>query len=149
MSVERINELEVRLRPPLTDADVRQLKIGDHVLIGPRAYLSGCTVAEGAFLATGAYQDLDRAMPQPLRMLDCIRALEAEDGGYANQRNSGHEGESSDSGEHHRWGPPSGGPSLIVLARAPRFSPSMRARSAPLPPRSRRWRATPSAVPVL
>lgn len=27
--------------------------IGDHVLIGPRAYLSGCTVEEDAFLATG------------------------------------------------------------------------------------------------
>lgn len=29
------------------------LKIGDNVLIGPRAYLSGCTVDENAFLATG------------------------------------------------------------------------------------------------
>jgi carbonic anhydrase/acetyltransferase-like protein (isoleucine patch superfamily) len=28
--------------------------IGDHVLIGPRAYLTGCTVEEEAFLATGA-----------------------------------------------------------------------------------------------
>lgn len=28
--------------------------IGDHVLVGPRAYLSGCTVADCAFLATGA-----------------------------------------------------------------------------------------------
>lgn len=28
--------------------------IGDHVLIGPRAYLCGCTVADEAFLATGA-----------------------------------------------------------------------------------------------
>jgi carbonic anhydrase/acetyltransferase-like protein (isoleucine patch superfamily) len=27
--------------------------IGDHVLIGPRAYLSGCTVEDDAFLATG------------------------------------------------------------------------------------------------
>jgi carbonic anhydrase/acetyltransferase-like protein (isoleucine patch superfamily) len=30
------------------------VRIGDHVLIGPRAYLSGCTVEENAFLATGA-----------------------------------------------------------------------------------------------
>ncbi|HXT87210.1 MAG TPA: gamma carbonic anhydrase family protein [Verrucomicrobiae bacterium] len=30
------------------------LKIGDHVLIGPRASLSGCTVEENVFLATGA-----------------------------------------------------------------------------------------------
>lgn len=29
------------------------LTIGDHVLIGPRAYLTGCRVAENAFLATG------------------------------------------------------------------------------------------------
>jgi carbonic anhydrase/acetyltransferase-like protein (isoleucine patch superfamily) len=29
------------------------LIIGDHVLIGPRAYLTGCTVEDCAFLATG------------------------------------------------------------------------------------------------
>ena len=28
--------------------------IGDHVLIGPRAYLSGCTIGDEVFLATGA-----------------------------------------------------------------------------------------------
>jgi carbonic anhydrase/acetyltransferase-like protein (isoleucine patch superfamily) len=28
--------------------------VGDHVLIGPRAYLTGCTVEDQAFLATGA-----------------------------------------------------------------------------------------------
>lgn len=28
--------------------------IGDNVLVGPRAYLTGCTVADNAFLATGA-----------------------------------------------------------------------------------------------
>lgn len=28
--------------------------LGDHVLIGPRAYLSGCTVEDNAFLATGS-----------------------------------------------------------------------------------------------
>jgi carbonic anhydrase/acetyltransferase-like protein (isoleucine patch superfamily) len=28
--------------------------LGDHVLVGPRAYLSGCEVADCAFLATGA-----------------------------------------------------------------------------------------------
>jgi carbonic anhydrase/acetyltransferase-like protein (isoleucine patch superfamily) len=27
--------------------------LGDHVLVGPRAYLSGCTVGDSAFLATG------------------------------------------------------------------------------------------------
>ncbi len=30
------------------------LTLGDHVLVGPRAYLSGCTVGDEAFLATGA-----------------------------------------------------------------------------------------------
>ena len=30
------------------------LTVGDRVLVGPRAYLSGCTVSEEAFLATGA-----------------------------------------------------------------------------------------------
>ncbi len=33
MSVERISDSEARLRPPLTDEDVKQLKIGDHVQI--------------------------------------------------------------------------------------------------------------------
>ena len=28
--------------------------LGDHVLVGPRAYLTGCTVESSAFLATGA-----------------------------------------------------------------------------------------------
>lgn len=30
------------------------LSVGDRVLVGPRAYLSGCTVADEAFLATGS-----------------------------------------------------------------------------------------------
>jgi carbonic anhydrase/acetyltransferase-like protein (isoleucine patch superfamily) len=29
-------------------------RIGDHVLVGPRAYLTGCTVEDSVFLATGA-----------------------------------------------------------------------------------------------
>ncbi len=33
MAVERINDMEVLLRPPFNDADVEQLKIGDHVRI--------------------------------------------------------------------------------------------------------------------
>jgi carbonic anhydrase/acetyltransferase-like protein (isoleucine patch superfamily) len=32
----------------------KPVAIGDNVLVGPRAYLTGCTVAENAFLATGA-----------------------------------------------------------------------------------------------
>lgn len=30
------------------------VRLGDHVLVGPRAYLTGCTVEDDAFLATGA-----------------------------------------------------------------------------------------------
>jgi carbonic anhydrase/acetyltransferase-like protein (isoleucine patch superfamily) len=30
------------------------LRLGDHVLVGPHAYLTGCTVADCAFIATGA-----------------------------------------------------------------------------------------------
>lgn len=30
------------------------VRIGDHVLVGPRAYLTGCTVEDDVFLATGA-----------------------------------------------------------------------------------------------
>ncbi|MCB2099752.1 MAG: gamma carbonic anhydrase family protein, partial [Rhodobacterales bacterium] len=30
------------------------LTLGDRVMVGPRAYLSGCTVEDEAFLATGA-----------------------------------------------------------------------------------------------
>jgi carbonic anhydrase/acetyltransferase-like protein (isoleucine patch superfamily) len=29
-------------------------RLGDNVLVGPRAYLTGCTIAENVFLATGA-----------------------------------------------------------------------------------------------
>jgi carbonic anhydrase/acetyltransferase-like protein (isoleucine patch superfamily) len=29
-------------------------RLGDHVLVGPRAYLTGCTVEDNVFLATGA-----------------------------------------------------------------------------------------------
>jgi carbonic anhydrase/acetyltransferase-like protein (isoleucine patch superfamily) len=32
----------------------RPLRIGDNVLVGPRAYLSGCSVGDEVFLATGA-----------------------------------------------------------------------------------------------
>jgi hypothetical protein len=39
----------------------------------------------GCFLALGAYQDLERAMPRTDDMLRCIESLRAEDGGYNNQ----------------------------------------------------------------
>lgn len=38
MAVERINDLEVRLTMPLTDADVSELKIGDHVRVTGTIY---------------------------------------------------------------------------------------------------------------
>ena len=38
MAVERINDLEVRVSTPLTEADVVQLKIGDHVRINGVIY---------------------------------------------------------------------------------------------------------------
>lgn len=39
----------------------------------------------GCFLALGAYQDCQLQMPESLRLLPCLSALQAEDGGYANQ----------------------------------------------------------------
>lgn len=38
MAVERLSDIEVRVRTPLTDEDVSQLKIGDHVLISGVIY---------------------------------------------------------------------------------------------------------------
>ena len=38
----------------LRGAPKHPLTIGNHVLIGPRAYLTGCTIADDVFLATGA-----------------------------------------------------------------------------------------------
>jgi fumarate hydratase subunit beta len=38
MPVERLNDLEVRLTTPLTDEDVAQLKIGDHVRVSGVIY---------------------------------------------------------------------------------------------------------------
>jgi prenyltransferase beta subunit len=40
--------------------------------------------AYGCFVALGAYQDLQREMPQPLRMLHCLQSLETDDGAWAN-----------------------------------------------------------------
>jgi prenyltransferase beta subunit len=39
-----------------------------------------------SFLALGAYQDLNREMPNARRVLDCVKDLRLPDGGYANQR---------------------------------------------------------------
>lgn len=40
----------------------------------------------GCFIALGAYQDLDRELPNPDGLLACVDRLKADDGGYANQQ---------------------------------------------------------------
>ena len=42
--------------------------------------------AYGCFVAFGAYQDLDREVPEPLRMVQCLKLLETPDGAWANAR---------------------------------------------------------------
>jgi prenyltransferase beta subunit len=43
--------------------------------------------AYGCFLAMGAYQDLNRELPEPLRLVQCLKFLETGDGAWANERN--------------------------------------------------------------
>src|SRR6185503_6369620 len=38
------------------------------------------------FLALAAYQDLQQPMPNPLRLVQCLKFLETPDGGWANER---------------------------------------------------------------
>ncbi len=42
--------------------------------------------AYGGFVALGAYQDLQREMPEPLRMVQCLKFLETPDGAWGNAR---------------------------------------------------------------
>ena len=42
--------------------------------------------AYGCFMAAAAYQDLHRKIPDPGALADCLRSLQCDDGGYANQR---------------------------------------------------------------
>lgn len=42
--------------------------------------------AYGCFVALGAYQDLRRELPDPLRMAQCLKFLETPDGAWANAR---------------------------------------------------------------
>jgi hypothetical protein len=42
--------------------------------------------AYGCFVALGAYQDLGRELPDPLRMVQCLKFLETPDGAWANAR---------------------------------------------------------------
>jgi hypothetical protein len=54
---------------------------GYHVLPG-----SAFGSAYGCFLALAAYQDLGRPLPDPLRMIRCLKFLETPDGAWANER---------------------------------------------------------------
>ncbi len=45
--------------------------------------------AYGCFVALGAYQDLGRTVPDPLRMVQCLKLLETPDGAWANARGLG------------------------------------------------------------
>jgi hypothetical protein len=40
--------------------------------------------AYACFVALGAYQDLQRELPEPLRMVQCLKLLETPDGAWAN-----------------------------------------------------------------
>jgi prenyltransferase beta subunit len=42
--------------------------------------------AYGCFVALGAYQDLQREQPEPLRMVQCLKLLETPDGAWGNIR---------------------------------------------------------------
>jgi hypothetical protein len=42
--------------------------------------------AYGCFVALGAYQDLGHELPEPLRMVQCLKFLETPDGAWANAR---------------------------------------------------------------
>lgn len=42
--------------------------------------------AYGCFVALGAYQDLGRQIPEPLRIVQCLKFLETPDGAWANAR---------------------------------------------------------------
>jgi len=47
---------------------------------------SPCGTAYASFLALAAYQDLRQSMPDPLRLVQCLKFLETPDGGWANER---------------------------------------------------------------
>jgi len=47
---------------------------------------AACGHAYGCFVALGAYQDLQRELPEPLRMVQCLKFLETPDGAWANAR---------------------------------------------------------------
>lgn len=50
--------------------------------------MTGCAngTAYGCFLALGAYQDLHALPPEPMRLVQCLKFLETNDGAWANDR---------------------------------------------------------------
>lgn len=62
----------------------------DHFRSGDGGYNvspgSPCGTAYACFLALAAYQDLRLSLPDPLRLVQCLKFLETPDGGWANQR---------------------------------------------------------------
>ena len=47
---------------------------------------AACGNAYGCFVALGAYQDLRRELPEPRRMVQCLKFLETPDGAWGNAR---------------------------------------------------------------
>jgi hypothetical protein len=65
-------------------ARVEEYRSGDGGYAPAPAEHNGTIYA--SFVAAGAYDDLARPMPDALRLIHCLNQLQAEDGGYANQR---------------------------------------------------------------
>jgi fumarate hydratase subunit beta len=66
MGFERINDLEVRITMPITDDDVSQLKIGDHVRISGTIY----TARDAAHNRMS--ESLNKGEPLPLDIKACM-----------------------------------------------------------------------------
>lgn len=65
-------------------ARIEAYRSGDGGYDGDRGAAHGN--AYGCFVALGAYQDLQRKLPEPLRMVQCLKFLETPDGAWANAR---------------------------------------------------------------
>lgn len=65
-------------------ARVEEFRTPDGGYEGERGAAHGS--AYGCFVALGAYQDLGASLPEPLRMVQCLKFLETPDGGWGNAR---------------------------------------------------------------
>ena len=65
-------------------ARIEEFRSGDGGYDGDRGAAFGN--AYGCFVALGAYQDLGRELPEPLRLVQCLKFLETPDGAWANAR---------------------------------------------------------------